>query len=206
MHTHTAGVWRRTSRIRHQDDDCHALRGIVFQANPQIHGFPWEIADKKSNRAILKELKQQPRMRLRQNASPRLKEIVLKWTTRGAADEWLRGHQSQGPRHLWANRNILTDFQVWVTFRMATQQLNLHYQGEKNHVGCPIDLTCNVSKVTMTHISWYCKRARQFWRRCLEHWLGGEVSDTRLEMCKSYFAGREAPAIGSRLQQRFVDW
>eukprot|EP00644_Phytophthora_capsici_P015084 jgi/Phyca11/127743/e_gw1.71.139.1 len=179
-------------------------RKVVFQANPLLHGFPWDVADKTKNKNILKELKRQPRSRLRKEAGPALDKVITKWTSRGAADEWIRGQQTQEPRQLWAHRDTLTDYQVWVVFRMATQQLNLHFAGDM-HRGCPMDTSCNVSKVTITHIMWDCKRAKQFWRRCLEHWLGFEVSDQRLEAFKSYFAARETPEIGTRMKQRIVN-
>ncbi|CAI5719346.1 unnamed protein product [Peronospora destructor] len=46
--------------------DCQKLRkvqvarGIVFYANPLIHGFPWSVPDTIANKHVLLALKKQP--------------------------------------------------------------------------------------------------------------------------------------------------
>ncbi|KAF1795897.1 hypothetical protein GQ600_11987 [Phytophthora cactorum] len=51
---------------------------------------------------------------------------------------FLRGAESD-TKQLWVHRNMLTDYQVWVTYRLATLQLNLYCVGKEHDQGCPLD-------------------------------------------------------------------
>ncbi|KAE9150622.1 hypothetical protein PF006_g5001 [Phytophthora fragariae] len=184
--------------------------GIVFHANPRIHGYPWQAPERTRNRNILKELKTRPKKQLRLQASPGLEKVLMKWEARAGSDEWIRGLQSQLPQQLWSNRNTLTNYQVWVTYRLAAQQLNLHYEGEQPKDGCLLAQDEIGAKVTITHITWGCERAQQFWSRCVEHWLGHEVSSSRLEAYKHNISAREAPPVSDRMRRgltkRYGHW
>ncbi|ETI54423.1 hypothetical protein F443_02748 [Phytophthora nicotianae P1569] len=78
----------------------------------------------------------------RPSATKNLSRILDKWKTRTDEDKWIQGQQSQTPKQLWAHRNILTEYQVWVTYRLATLQLNMYYIGKEDDQGCPLNAQC----------------------------------------------------------------
>ncbi|EGZ18842.1 hypothetical protein PHYSODRAFT_503027, partial [Phytophthora sojae] len=170
-----------------------------------IHGFPWQVPARTRNRNIIKDLKMQPKKQLRVHASPDLGKLLTTWEVRSERDDWIRGLQSQLPQQLWTHRNTLTNYQVWVAYRMAAQQLNLHYEGERPTDGCLLAQDVTAGKVTITHITWGCERAQQFWSRCVEHWLGHEISSSRLEACKSYISSRVAPPVSDRMRRVLLE-
>ncbi|KAG3082803.1 hypothetical protein PI125_g19886 [Phytophthora idaei] len=67
------------------------------------------------------------------------------------------------------------------------------YDGERQTDGCLLSQDDSGQKITITHITWGCMRAQQYWMKCLEHWLGYEVTPERLQSYQSYFAARIAP-------------
>ncbi|KAF1780563.1 hypothetical protein GQ600_27176 [Phytophthora cactorum] len=128
-----------------------------------------------------------------------------KGKTRTEEDEWLKGQQSQTPKQLWAHCNMLTNYQVWVTYRLATLQLNLYYVGKEHAQGCPLDDRCTDTNITTTHLVWRCKRVHIFWSKLLAHWLGKEVSEQLLLAHQDYMASRQAPPIGELFQRRMIE-
>ncbi|KAG6944154.1 hypothetical protein JG687_00018015, partial [Phytophthora cactorum] len=127
-----------------------------------------------------------------------------KWRRRQEADPWTRGQQSQKPKQLWAHKNVLTDYQVWVTYRLATQQLNLYYDGRQRDDGCLLDEHCHQRPETITHIVWTCQRAQAYWRTLLQHWLGREICSEDMTMYHGYFSARVAPPVGNLLRRRLT--
>ncbi|OWZ17931.1 RxLR effector protein [Phytophthora megakarya] len=171
----------------------------------RIHGFPWSVPNKTRNRLILQQLKQQIKRRYRRRTAQHLDTMLEKWRASTAEDVWLKGHQSQTPKKLWEHRNMLTDYQVWVTYRMATMQLHLYYFGKELERGCPVDDRCQDQNITVSHLSWRCTRAQEFWGKLLSHWLGQAVSAQLLGAYQEYLASRRAPPIGNSFKRRMRD-
>ncbi|KAL3665867.1 hypothetical protein V7S43_009291 [Phytophthora oleae] len=179
---------------------------IIFEANPQIHGYPWAVKGSKANSKVIRELKQQPRLELRSNATPHLSKISDKleaWTNK---DMRVKGQQSQTPRNLWAHQNTITDFQIWVAYRLAVKQLNLYYPGREQQSACPQDPGCSETESSSSHIVWGCRRAQQFWRKWLEHWFGQEFTGAQVDSFRDHFAAREAPQVSDRLRERLSQY
>ncbi|KAG6947206.1 hypothetical protein JG687_00016256 [Phytophthora cactorum] len=84
---------------------------------------------------------------------------------------------------------MLTDYQVWVTYRLATLQLNLYCVGKEHDQGCPLDDRSRGVGITTSHLVWRCKRAHTFWSKLLAKWLGKEVSEQLLLVHQNYMAG-----------------
>ncbi|EEY70271.1 uncharacterized protein PITG_21926 [Phytophthora infestans T30-4] len=66
----------------------------------------------------------------------------------------------QTPKQVWAHRNQLTEYQVWVAYRVAVRQLNLYHEGKKHDSSCRKLAACQGQKETMEHIFWECSCAQ----------------------------------------------
>ena len=113
-------------------------RAFVFAAHPRLHRFPWCLKPTINNKYAIKALQRQPFLRAKWYLHPALTEVVQRLRKRVHAADGLGYPLQQLPTQLWAHRHALTDYQVWVRYRIATHQLNLYYpgraQGSSAHV------------------------------------------------------------------------
>ncbi|KAF1794327.1 hypothetical protein GQ600_13965 [Phytophthora cactorum] len=149
----------------------------------RIHGHPWYVPKAKANRRVIQFLKQLPKKELRSAVSP---TWIRSWRNGSRRRLKMNGCR-ESPKQLWEHRNMLTTFQVWVIYRLATGPLRLHYSGAEWGSSCPQDSRCDSSSLSNAHIAWSCYRAQTFWKRCLEHWTGLEVDGSQLEEHRDYF-------------------
>ncbi|KAL3660843.1 hypothetical protein V7S43_014245 [Phytophthora oleae] len=167
-----------------------------------MHRFPWRIHPTAKNGNVIKQLKKQIKKKI---APPELKlipKVLQKWKRKGDQDDWVQGQQSQAQLQLWAHDNVLTNYQVWVAYRMAVVQLNMYYEGWTQDESCPLDATCQSTGRDVAHVVWTCHRAQLWWKHLLEHWLGHEVKPADIQGFKDYFSARTASPIGDRLRKR----
>ncbi|ETN11099.1 hypothetical protein PPTG_10092 [Phytophthora nicotianae INRA-310] len=152
---------------------CGEENGIVFAAHPLIHHFPWDVNEKRS-RANLAEV--------------------------ASHSTWHRAAQQQAPSSLWRHRNTLTEYQVWVAYRVATMQLNLYHPGRKNNNACKLLPSCDRAKETLEHIHWGCPCAQATWTKLLGMWAGEEISPVTIKQFQRYCASRKAPPLSRTIK------
>ena len=84
---------------------CRHLRkdqsagGIVFYANPLIHGFPWSLPDTIANKHILSSLKKQPFRRYKGSYGA-LARTVERLRNAAEGSTWQTAALQQMPTHL----------------------------------------------------------------------------------------------------------
>ncbi|KAF1789896.1 hypothetical protein GQ600_16241 [Phytophthora cactorum] len=101
--------------------------GFLFESHQAIHRFPWEVHEQVHNKHVLRSLKKQPYHKARKPLSKGIQAVIGTLEQATSVDAWTRGVQEQIPTQIWARDGMLTSFQVWVIYRMAVHQLNLHY-------------------------------------------------------------------------------
>jgi 7-cyano-7-deazaguanine synthase in queuosine biosynthesis len=140
---------------------------IVFYAHPLLHGFPWRVRDSISNKHVMKAIKQQPFARYKEserNNQKLLDGLKEKMET----SSWQRAVMEQTPSQLWEHRNELTEYQVWVAYRVAVRQLNLYFDGREHDNACRKLEECRGHKETLEHILWECPCARACWVKLIQ--------------------------------------
>ncbi|EGZ19828.1 hypothetical protein PHYSODRAFT_421265, partial [Phytophthora sojae] len=143
---------------------------LVFQAHPLLHRFPWEVPETVSNCNVLSAIKKLPFKAFKQESGRELRSVVARLETTAAADPWQRGAMQQTPKQLWAHKNSITEYQVWVSYRAATKQLNLFFDGRQMDASCRKLQSCQHRKETLTHILWECPRAQACWKYLISCW------------------------------------
>ena len=155
--------------------DCQQLRraqdagGIVFQAHPLLHGLSWTVPDSVANRHVLLAIKKQAFRRCKGSG------YSLRPTLQGlrvAAQEsaWQYAALQQTPRAVWDHGRVLTDYQVWVVYRVAVRQLNLYHAERTRDNSCRKLQCCRGIKETADHIFWTCPCAQACWQKLICHW------------------------------------
>ena len=115
-------------------DDCktirqrQAARSIVSYAHPLLHRIPWAVPDSVANKNAQLAIKKQP-FRWFQGSRSALSPNLLKLQTAAQSSGWQAAAINQTPALIWAHDNELTEYQVWVGYRVAVGQLNLYFTG-----------------------------------------------------------------------------
>eukprot|EP00644_Phytophthora_capsici_P019378 jgi/Phyca11/132495/e_gw1.173.8.1 len=201
--------WAVTSHINARKDanKLHKRQGgVIFEAHPLLHGYPWKVKTSRTNTKVLWEIKRQAKLELRAMATPHLNKLSDKLTKRAATDVWNKGQQSQTPKQLGGHQNMLTDYQVWTAYRFATNQLNLYYPDRGIQMRCPHDPECKGEESSSSHSVWDCNRAQQFWRKWLEHWFGYELTRSQVSRYRDNFSSRTAPPISIQIRERLTQY
>ncbi|KAK1935461.1 hypothetical protein P3T76_010686 [Phytophthora citrophthora] len=126
------------------------LRRLVFEASPLLHGVPWAVEKSRLNRHILLHLKKQIKKWCHGNTTKVATPILDKWSKARDQDSWVCGLQSQTSQELWEHEDTITDYQVWVNYRVATLQLNLYYDGYQHADHCPLDQDCTGNETQLS--------------------------------------------------------
>ncbi|KAG6953993.1 hypothetical protein JG687_00012060 [Phytophthora cactorum] len=148
--------------------------GLVFRVNPLLYGFPWAISERAMNHNTIGQIKKRIKRQIRMVMQTCVDTALTRWSLRCKSNSWVCGQLSKFPKQLWAHQNMLTDYQVWVNYRMAAQQLNLDYAGANDIIVCPQDGNCRSETETITNIGWKCNRAQAFCTKVVTQWLGYE--------------------------------
>jgi hypothetical protein len=93
----------RKLRDREQDG------GIVFNAHPRLHSFPWDVPDTVANKHVLAALKKQAFRRYRGEQHV-LSIIVERLQQVRRRCPWQAAVMDQTPTHLWDHNNELTEY------------------------------------------------------------------------------------------------
>ena len=91
----------------------------------------------------------------------------------------------QSLTQLWVHGHALTDYQVWVYYRVATHRLNLYTSGQETESTCTRFLACRTQHEGIIHILWDCEGAAKCWEYIVAHWnpVGGHArSITRAQI------------------------
>jgi hypothetical protein len=191
-------------KLRRRENDGD----IVVQAHPMLHGFPWEVPDTVANKHVLSALKKLAFRRYRgQHEST--KSVVQGLARAANNSTWQTAVMEQMPNTLWAHNNELTEYQVWVSYRIAVRQLNLYHEGRLQDNSCRKGVGCQGTKETLEHIFWDCPSAQTCWLKLISHWTGETWAMPNLSRFQKYCASRTAPPLSTvikqQLQQRYPD-
>ncbi|KAG6970030.1 hypothetical protein JG687_00002855 [Phytophthora cactorum] len=101
------------------------------------------------NKHVLRSLKKQPYHKARKPLSKGIQAVIGTLEQATSVDK---------PTQIWARDGMLTSFQVWVIYRMAVHQLNLHYPGKAYPGVYQFEAEHDPEKETHAHIFWTCPR------------------------------------------------
>jgi hypothetical protein len=174
---------------------------IVFFAHPLVHGFPWSVKDSVANKHVMKVIKKQPFNRYK-GASRRNQKLLAGLTEKVHTSTWQRAAMEQTPTQLWAHNHELTEYQVWVEYRVAMRQLNLYYAGKEQDNGCLKLEECSETKESMEHIFWECPCARACWTKIIQQWTGECWRETDIQHFQRSCASRQAPELSEVVRKR----
>ncbi|OWZ07213.1 RxLR effector protein [Phytophthora megakarya] len=88
------------------------LRGMVFEAHPLLHSFPWRANERQGNRHLWAHLKKTVKRWCRGRTQKTPRAVLHKWAQERLRDSWISGLQSQTPEDLWSHKDTLTAYQV----------------------------------------------------------------------------------------------
>ena len=115
-------------------DDVAALQraqydqGLVIEAHPSIHSFPWYAPPNIANRHVLGHIKRQAYCNAKMGIGTALEGLLQKLQTCVDRKNWHSAALHQIPNQLWNHQNTITEFHVWVYYRLLLQHLILFFQ------------------------------------------------------------------------------
>ncbi|KAE8965141.1 hypothetical protein PR001_g28821, partial [Phytophthora rubi] len=187
----------RTKLRRFQD-----AGSIVFCAHPRVHSIQWSVPDNIANKHVLTALKQQPFRRCKE-AQAGLAAQIDKLHGLARSSPWQAATLHQTPKKLWTHERELTAYQVWVSYRVATAQLNLYHSGRQYDNSCCKLQACKGTKETLVHVMWGCPCAQACWQKLLSNWTGKHWTGKDIERFITNCASRTAPALAQGIADRF---
>ena len=121
-----------------------------------------------------------------------------------AADNsaWQTAALTQTPASLWAHGSDLTEYQVWVCYRVAVRQLNTYFPGRELDPSCSKLRCCRREKETMEHIFWTCSCAQACWQKVICHWTSERWYLGHLQGFVQYSASRQPVALSKVVVDR----
>jgi hypothetical protein len=170
---------------------------VVFAAHPGIHGVPWSVKDSIANKHVLKVLKMQPYNRFK-GEDKQISKVLDGLQDRVKTSTWQLDVMRQTPKQLWAHKRELTEYQVWVVYRVAFRQLNLYYDGKAQHDSCRKLPECRNAKETMEHVFWECACAQACWAKLIQQWSGESWTQDEMQTWRRNCASRQAPELTER--------
>ncbi|EGZ11078.1 hypothetical protein PHYSODRAFT_519249 [Phytophthora sojae] len=117
------------------------------------------------------------------------------------ASEWQAAALLQTPKEVWDHRGELTEYQVWVSYRIAVRQLNLYHSDRARDNSCRKLLDCQGQKETMEHLFWECPCAQVCWQKLICHWTGVRWAQDNIPAFLVHCAKREAPTLSKKTKQ-----
>ena len=124
-----------------------------------------------------------------------LTEVVQRLRKRVNAADGAGYPLQQLPTQLWAHLHALTDYQVWVCYRIATHQLNLYGPGREQDSTCTRYATCRGRHEGIIHILYDCEGAAKCWAYIVAHWARMDVKPAQLSAYKAAVLSRTAPDL-----------
>jgi hypothetical protein len=194
---HTVADKKRMQRYQQEGS-------IMFYAHPHLHGFPWRVSDSIANKHVLKVIKQQPFDRYKRSEQQNQK-LLDGLQEKAATSSWQRAVMAQTPNQLWEHRNELTEYQVWVAYRVAVRQLNLYFDGREQDNACRKLEECRGHKETLEHILWECPCARACWVKLIQHWTGEQWAEDNIHHFQTSCASRKAPSMSAGMARRIKE-
>ena len=176
--------------------------GLVLEAHPSIHSFPWDAPQNVSNRHVLRYLKRQPYCKAKTGLGLALEGILQKLQTYAARGDWHSAVLHQTPKQLWSHKNAITEYQVWVYYRLVLHQLNLFFPGRELDNSCRRLPVCAGHKETLEHIFWTCPVAQGCWQAVLSAWHGSDVRLNDVSQYAGNCLARTPPPMSRTLLQR----
>ena len=128
-------------------------RAFVFAAHPRLHRFPWCLNPTINNKHAIKALQRQPFLRAKRYLYPALTEVVRRLRKRLNAADGAGYPLQQLPIQLWAHRHALTDYQIWVCYRIATHLLTI-LPGPSTRLISTRYVACRGQHEGIIHIIW----------------------------------------------------
>ena len=110
----------------------------------------------------------------------------------------------QTPTELWRHRNAITEYQVWVCYRMALHQLNLYSSGRELNNCCRKLPVCRGQKETLDHTFWGCPVAQGCWRALITYWTGCIGSPARVQLYARFCLSRKSPPLTPVISRRLL--
>ncbi|OWZ14768.1 RxLR effector protein [Phytophthora megakarya] len=184
-------------------ESYHGLPVLAQGATVRYLGYA--VGTKSGNKGIVVALKKHPFRRYRDGGN-RLVKLITTMLLKAQMRTWQEATMCQTPKEQWAHQNKLTDYQVWVAYRVASGQLNLYHEDRPQNNSCRRTKNCDNTKETLDHIFWNCRIAQACWNLCIGQWTGeiqnGVSRNRYVELCASRKAP-QIPAIRKRLLQAF---
>ena len=183
--------------------------GLVFEAHPQIHQFPWSVPDVTPNRSVTKAFGAQAFRHCKNLFADPLLKIVAQLDTKAAKNEWQRAALKQTSRQVWSHDNGISEYQVWTGYRVALGQLNLYHDGRTEDKSCRKNSACRGRDETIKHLFWVCPWAVALWTKLVTHWTGERESRQRTQQFLEAYASRQVQDIPKHraeiVKERFQD-
>jgi len=163
--------------------------------------LPWSVPDSVANRHVLLAIKKQAFQRCKGS------EYSLRPTLQGlrvAAQEsaWQYAALQQTPRAVWDHGRVLTEYQVWVVYRVAVRQLNLYHAERTRDNSCRKLHCCRGIKETVDHIFWTCPCAQASWQKLICHWTRERWGLGHFQGFLDYCASRQAPGLAKVVREQ----
>jgi hypothetical protein len=172
-HWRVGGALAADEVTRHDQQKLrsHEAEGsIVFYAHPRVHGFEWSVPETIANRHVVQALKKQPFRRFRGDG-PSIRGQLRRLEQAAKSSTWQAAVMQQTPQQLWRHQRALTEYQVWVAYRVATRQLNLFHEERTMDNSCRKLPRCAGTKETLEHVFWDCPVAKACWQKLTNHWM-----------------------------------
>uniref|UniRef100_M4C229 RxLR effector candidate protein n=1 Tax=Hyaloperonospora arabidopsidis (strain Emoy2) TaxID=559515 RepID=M4C229_HYAAE len=153
--------------------DCRTLlrhqvaRDIVFYAHPLLHGHRWSVPDYIANKHVQQALTTQP-FRWFKGSCRTIAQTLVRIETAAGNSAWQTAALTQIPPS--PHGSELTEYQIWVCYRVAVRQLNTYFPGRELDPSCSKLRCCRREKETMEHIFWTCSCAQACWQKFICHW------------------------------------
>lgn len=176
----------------------------VFYPDPSISAVQKELLEGIQPKNMMVAVRRSYRKVYHTHLANCTKTILEKWTRRRERNKWNFYLQEGAGTQLWLHGNVLTDYQVWVHYRVVTMQVNTFYRDRKIHHRCPLSNACAEADNSIEHVLWSCDRAQQFWKIVLLVWTGSTSRITPTEH-QRVIAGARAPDISGQLRKKTME-
>ena len=123
---------------------------LVFVAHLKLHGFPW-LPPSINNMHAFKALQRQPSHRAKRELHPALTAVFTRLQHRDGSQDGNYFPMWQSPAKLWEHGHTLTEYQVWVCYRIATDQLNWYFPKRERD---STYLACTGQHKGLGHLLW----------------------------------------------------
>ncbi|OWZ14918.1 RxLR effector protein [Phytophthora megakarya] len=115
--------------------------------------------------------------------------------TKAKSSDWINAALNQTPTELWAHKNELSEYQVWIAYQGATCQLNLYHEDQATDNSCRRTQQCQGVKETIEHILWECQISQVCWQHLISYWTGEEQTNESMAQYMVFCAKWQALPI-----------